>query len=96
MDHVRSYKKNNRAFSAVLLPNLTPPKVIAVPAKWIMCPSTSKYLKRGMAKYDVRKVFYSVNPRRRANFFLPIQIGLAFDANVQAVCYRGHLKGTFG
>lgn len=90
-------KKNNQAFSAVLLPDLTPRDIVVIPAKWIHCRSTSKIMKGGgIAKFDSRKVFYSVNRQRRANFDLPVQVGSSFDENSPATCYRGQIKATFG
>lgn len=95
MDHIIC-KKNNQAFSVVLLPDLNPLEMVVVPVKLIKCRSVSKCLKRGgMAKFESRKVFYSANRQRRANFNLPVQTG-SFDANAQASCYRGQIKGTFG
>lgn len=96
MDNI-IFKKNNQAFSTVLLPDLNPPEIVVLPAKWIMCRSVSKYMKEGgIKKFDSRRVFYSANRQRRANFRLPVQIGSSFDPNAQANCYRGQIKGTYG
>lgn len=87
---------SRKTFVVVVLLDANPRELIVIPSKWIYeLNIITAFNQHGVDACAERKIFYSNDFLRVANFRLPTRRFCPFDKHVDA-CYRAKIKGSFG
>lgn len=78
-----------KIFVAVVLVDVKPKKIVAIPGKWIEGLNLTRVLNRGSQPQAEKTIFYSNDISRTPNFQLPQRA--VFDKHVDA-CYKAMIK----